>query len=107
MKDDDPDTAMVCMIGVRLDRRSVRTIVRSSNPVEGTTSDNASKGHETPVTDEEAPLMNKNTGGMVSPVLWAIDDDVSLTVWNLESSFLPLTEPGKYSVFMDEETSVQ
>ncbi|XXG88458.1 hypothetical protein AAC387_Pa12g0666 [Persea americana] len=73
--------------------------------MEGEELDDASEGHETLVTNEEAPLMNKNTGGMASPVLWAIDDDVSLTTQSLGSSFSPHTRPGKYSVFMAGETS--
>ena len=80
-------------------------MAQSSNPIESEESDNASEGRETPVTDEDAPLINKNTGGMDAPVLWVIDYDVSLTTRNLESSLSPYTGLSKYPVFMDEETS--
>ncbi|XXG42197.1 hypothetical protein AAC387_Pa01g2529 [Persea americana] len=42
---------------------------------------------------------------MASPIIWAIDDDVSLTTRSFESSFSPHTGSGKYSVFMVGETS--
>ncbi|XXG47264.1 hypothetical protein AAC387_Pa02g1936 [Persea americana] len=79
IKEDDLDTAMICMIGARCSRRYARLTAQSSNPIESEESYKTSKGHETQVTDEDAHLINKNTGGMDSPVLWAIDDDVSLT----------------------------
>ena len=78
MKEDDPDSAMVCMTGARCGKRSTRIIARNSNPTEGEESNNNSEGHVTPVTDNEVPLIGKNTGGMASPVLRDISDDVSL-----------------------------
>ena len=42
---------------------------------------------------------------MASPILRAIDDDVSLTTRSLESNFSPHTVPAKYFVFMAGETS--
>ena len=87
MKEDDPNTAMVCMTGTRRGKRSARITVRGSNPMEGEESDNASEGHETLVIDEETPLIGKNTGGLDSPILSGIDDDVSLATQSLGSSF--------------------
>ena len=69
MKEDDPGTTIVCMTGARRGRRYTRITAQSSNPIEGEESNNASKGHETPLTGEDAHLINKNTGGMNSPVL--------------------------------------
>lgn len=77
MKEDDLDIAMDFMTEARRSRCSARLTARSSNPAESEESDNASEGHETPVTDEDAPPTNKNTRGMDSPVLRAIDDNVS------------------------------
>ena len=82
---------MVYMTGARRGRRSARLMAQSSNPIESEESDNASEGHETPVTDEDAPPINKNTRGMDSPVLRAIDDNVSITTRSLESSPSPHT----------------
>ncbi|XXG82304.1 hypothetical protein AAC387_Pa10g0284 [Persea americana] len=104
-KEDDHDTAMVCMIRARRGRRSARLMAQSSNPIESEELDNAFKGHETPVTDEDTPLINKNTEGMDSLVLRAIDDNVSLTTQSLESSPSPHTGPRNYPVFMARETS--
>ena len=86
-------------------RHSARITIQSSNPIEGEESDNTSDGHETSFTDEETPLINKNIRGMASPVLRAIDDDISLTTRSLKSSFSPHTRPGKHSVFMVGGTS--
>ena len=89
MKEDDLEIAMVCMPRARCGRRSARLTARSSNPAESEESDNALEGHETLVIDEDAPSINKNTGGMNSPVLRAIDDNVSLTTRSPESSLSP------------------
>ncbi|XXG47403.1 hypothetical protein AAC387_Pa02g2065 [Persea americana] len=105
VKEDGPDIAMVCMTGARRSRCSARLAARSSNPIESEESDNASEGNENPVTDEDAPLINKNIGGMDSPVLWAIDGNVSLTTRSPESSPSPHTGPSKNPVFMVRETS--
>ena len=59
---------MVCMTRARHGRRSTRIPVRNSNPAKGEESDNSSKGHVTPLTDDEAPPICKNTGGMSSPI---------------------------------------
>ncbi|XXG42315.1 hypothetical protein AAC387_Pa01g2629 [Persea americana] len=93
------------MVGARRGRHSARVTVQSSDCIEGEESDDVSKGHKTPVTDEDVPLINKNTGGMDSPVLQAIDDGISLTTRSLEGSLSLHTGPGKYSVFMAGETS--
>ena len=69
VKEDDFDIAMVYMIGARHGRRFARLTTRSSDPAESEESDKAFEGHETPVMDEDAPPINKNTGGMDSPVL--------------------------------------
>ena len=69
MKEDDFDVAMVYMTRTRRDRCSARLTAQSSNPVESEEFDNASECHETPVTDDDAPPTNKNTGGLDSPVL--------------------------------------
>ena len=66
------------MTGAWRGKRSTRITVHNSNPAEGEESDNTSKGHVTPVTNDEAPLIGKNIGGMSSTVLRDIDDDVSL-----------------------------
>ena len=100
MKEDDPDTTMVCMTGARWGGRFARLTARSSNPTESEELDNASEGHDTPVIDEDAPPINKSTGGMDSPVLWVIDDNVSLITRSLESGPSPHTGPSKYPVFM-------
>lgn len=105
MKEDDPNTAMVYMTGARRGRRFAKLTTQSSNPIKREESDNAFKGHETSVTDEDAPLINKNTGGMDSPIPWVIDDDVSLTTRSLESSLSPHIGPGKYPIFIAGETS--
>lgn len=105
VKEDDPDIAMVCMTRAIRCRRSTRLTARSSNPTKSEESANASEGHETPVTDEDAPPINKNTRGMDSLILWAIDDNVSLTTRSLESSPSPHTGPSKYPIFMAGETS--
>ena len=68
-------------------------------------SNNASKGQETSVIDEETPLVGKNIGGIDSPILRGIDDYVSLTTQSLESNFSPHARPGKYYSFMAGETS--
>ncbi|XXG41553.1 hypothetical protein AAC387_Pa01g1993 [Persea americana] len=94
VKEDDPETAMVCMTGGRRDRRSARLTAQSSNPID-----------ETLVTDENVLLIKKNTEGMDSPILRVIDDDVSLTTRSLENSFSPNTGPCKYPVFMAGEIS--
>ena len=88
IKEDDHDAAMVCMIMTRRGRHSTRITARSSNPIEGEESYNASEGHETPVSDEEAPLINKNTGGTASPVLQAIDDDIFIDYPEPQEQFL-------------------
>ena len=79
MKEDDPDIAIVCMTGARRGRRSAKLTAQNSNLAESEESDNALEGHEIPVTNEDAAPIDRNTGGMDSPVLWAIDDNVSLT----------------------------
>ena len=105
MKEDDLEIAMVCMPRARCGRRSARLTARSSNPAESEESDNALEGHETLVTDEDAPPINKNTRSMDSPVLWAIEDNVSLTTRSPKSSPSPHTRPSKYPVFMAGESS--
>ena len=67
--------------------------------------DNASEGNETPVTDEDTLLINKTTGGMDSPILPAIDDNISLTARSPKSSPSPHIGPRKYPVFVAGETS--
>ncbi|XXG47868.1 hypothetical protein AAC387_Pa02g2436 [Persea americana] len=94
---------MACITGARRGRRSAKITAQSSNPIESEESDNASKVHETWVIDKDAPLINKNIGGMASPILRAIDDDTSLTTQSLEGSLSPHTGPDKYSVFMAGE----
>eukprot|EP00268_Persea_americana_P011080 TRINITY_DN14606_c1_g1_i1.p1 TRINITY_DN14606_c1_g1~~TRINITY_DN14606_c1_g1_i1.p1 ORF type:complete len:133 (-),score=13.27 TRINITY_DN14606_c1_g1_i1:71-430(-) len=96
---------MVWMTGAKCGRCFARITAQSPNPIEDEESDNASKGHETPVIDEDAPLTNKNTGRMDSPVLRAIVYNVLLTTRSLEGSLSPHTRPGKYSIFMVGETS--
>ncbi|XXG79862.1 hypothetical protein AAC387_Pa09g0841 [Persea americana] len=103
MKEDDPETVMVCMTRAKCGRRSAKISTQSSNPIEGEESDNTSKGHETPVIDEDAPLTNKNTRGMASPVHVAVDDETSLTMQSLKGSLSPHTGLDKYSVFMAGE----
>ena len=104
-EEDDLDIAIVCMTRARRGRHSARLTARSSSPIESEESDNASEGHETPVTDEDAPPINKSTGGMESHILRAIDDNVSLIIRSPESSPSPYIEPSKYPVFMAGETS--
>ncbi|XXG82452.1 hypothetical protein AAC387_Pa10g0399 [Persea americana] len=96
---------MVWMTGARCGRRSVRLTGQSSNPSESEESYNASEGHETQVMDEDVSSTNENTRGMDSPILRAIDDNVSLTTRSPESSPSPHTEPDRYLVFMAGETS--
>ncbi|XXG52803.1 hypothetical protein AAC387_Pa03g1023 [Persea americana] len=105
LKEDDIATAMVCMTGARRGRCFAIITAQSSNPIEDEESDNDTEGHETPVIDEDAPLINKNTGRMDSPVLRAIVYNVLLTTRSLEGSLSPHTGPSKYSVFMARETS--
>ena len=105
VKEDDPDTTMVCMVGTRRGRRSTKIIARNSDPAKGEESENTSESRLTLITDNEAPLVGKNTRGMSSLVLRDIDDDVLPTTRSLKSRFSPHTGLGKYSVFMAGETS--
>ena len=107
VKEDDHDTVMVYMTETRHGRHFTRITTRSSNPIQGEELDNTSKGYETPVTDEEAPLINKNTEGIASPMLQAIDDNVSLTTRSLERNFSPHTGPRRYSIFKARKLALQ
>ena len=83
---------MVCITRARRGRHSARLMARSPNPTKSEELDNASEGHETPVTNEDAPPINKNTGGMDSPLLRAIDDNVSITTQSLEAALHPILD---------------
>lgn len=98
VKEEDPDVASVCVARTRCSKRSCRSAACNLEPTDGGDSDETSEGHVTSVTDDEAPLINKNTGDTSSPVLQDIDDDTSLATRSLGSSFSPHVVAGKYSV---------
>lgn len=77
VKEEDPEVAMVCMAGTGCSRRASQSAACNPILTNEPDSDGMSDGHVTPMTDEEAPPINKNTGASSSPVLQSINGDSS------------------------------
>lgn len=61
VSEEDPEVAMVCMAGAQCGQRFGRKASRNPEPTDGGDFDGTFEGHVTPVIDDEAPPISKNT----------------------------------------------